>query len=105
VILEAMACGLPVVSTSCPSGPREMIDSGVDGVLVPNKDARALGAAIVELIDRGPAGRREMGEAGLARTRRLSQAVVARQWEDLFERLLAQRQAGSAAKDATIRHT
>lgn len=87
VILEAMACGVPVVSTDCPSGPREMIDSGVDGVLVPSKDPVALAGAINEMIERGPEGRRAMGAAGLARTRRMSQAVVARRWEELFTEL------------------
>jgi glycosyltransferase involved in cell wall biosynthesis len=96
VILEAMACGVPVVSTDCPSGPREMIDSGVDGVLVPSKDPVAQAGAINELIERGPEGRRAMGQAGLDRTRRMSQAVVARRWEELFAELAEHRQ-GSAS--------
>ena len=87
VILEAMACGVPVVSTDCPSGPREMIDSGVDGVLVPSKDPVALAGGINDLIERGPEGRRAMGAAGRARTLRMSQAVVARRWEKLFTEL------------------
>ena len=91
VILEAMACGLPVVSTDCPSGPREMIDSGVDGVLVPVEDPDALGAAINAMIERGPEGRREMGRAGRERAEALSQPVVAQRWLKLFRQAAARR--------------
>jgi len=93
VILEAMACGVPVVSTDCPSGPREMIESGVDGLLVPTQDAAALGSAINQMIERGPEGRREIGLAGLARARALSQAVVAQRWEKLLSDLSARGEA------------
>ena len=95
VILEAMSCGLPVVSTNCPSGPREMITPGVDGLLVPNQDAEAMGLAIVELIEAGPAGRREMGAAGLARVHAQSQDAIARKWERLLRRLDREGRSGN----------
>ncbi len=84
VILEAMSCGLPVVSTDCPSGPAAIITSGTTGILVPNQDSAGLAAAINQVIEMGPEGRREMGRAALARTRELSRPAVARRWERLI---------------------
>lgn len=50
VIVEALACGCPVVSTDCPTGPIEILQNGEYGTLVPVDDAEALGQAIVEAL-------------------------------------------------------
>lgn len=54
VLVEAMAAGVPVVSTDAPHGPREILDSGRFGALVPVGDAQALADAIERTLDRPP---------------------------------------------------
>lgn len=51
VLIEAIACGCAVVSTDCPSGPREILDDGKYGELVPVEDAESLAAAIKRTLE------------------------------------------------------
>jgi len=51
VLIEAMACGCPVVSTDCPSGPAEILDEETYGPLVPVGDAQALAESIQSVLD------------------------------------------------------
>lgn len=51
VIVESMACGTPVVSTNCPSGPSEILDNGTYGILTPVGDASLLGEGIIKMLN------------------------------------------------------
>jgi glycosyltransferase involved in cell wall biosynthesis len=87
-ILEAMACGVPVVASDV-DGTREAIRDGVDGFLVPPRDAGAAAAALRNLWE-DAALRTRMGEAGRARVE--SGFTVERhtdQWIELYERVTA----------------
>lgn len=105
VLLEAMACGLPVVSFDCPHGPAEIIRPGRDGLLVPPGDVAGLSAAMSRLIA-DPDRRREMGAAARARAAEFTASRTVPMWEHLFQRLLdrttADRQAADLAGPARV---
>lgn len=80
VLLEAMALGIPVVSTNCPSGPSEILDNGKYGELVPVGDSTALANAIRKTIE-NPIEKKIL----LERTKAFSLNHIVAQYIDLFQ--------------------
>lgn len=78
-LLEAMSMGLACIAADCPTGPGEMIDDGVDGVLVAVGDAEALRDAIVRLATNDDE-RRAIARAAPGVRERLRLADVADRW-------------------------
>jgi glycosyltransferase involved in cell wall biosynthesis len=92
VLVEAMSKGVPVVSFDCPRGPSEIVDDGVDGVLVPNGDVDALASALVELTG-DEQRRRSLGAAGLEKSRRYEIGAIGARWDALLAELEERRAA------------
>ena len=84
VLVEAMACGLPVVSFDCPCGPKDIVASGVDGILVENGNIDKLSEAIVSLIQ-DEKNLRRMACNAIDNVQRFNIEQVALRWKSLFE--------------------
>ena len=82
-LCEAMARGIPVIATDCPSGPREIIDDGENGLLVPPGDVGALADAMIALLS-DPIRRARMGDCARGITLRFGLEMVMRMWEDVL---------------------
>jgi glycosyltransferase involved in cell wall biosynthesis len=85
-IIEAFACGLPVVAFDCPRGPREIITDGVDGLLVPPGDVGALAETLIRLIDDEEL-RRSMAANARASAERFDISMVTAKWERMLTEL------------------
>ncbi len=86
VVLEAMSKGAAVVAFDCPTGPRELIHSGRDGLLVAAGDVDAFAAALEQVMSDAEL-RQRLGAAAQETARAYSPDVVGAQWLDLLDRL------------------
>lgn len=90
VMIEAMGCGLPVVTFGFRCGPRDIIDNGKNGIVVKEGNIEALADAMLTLMS-DDALRRAMSAEARKVSERYSEERVMAQWRELFERLAANR--------------
>lgn len=83
VLLEAISFGVPCVSFDCPTGPADIIQNEIDGILVENQNIEAMVNAIIELIS-DEEKRKQMGANAFESSKRFSPETVYQLWERLF---------------------
>ena len=88
VLVEAMSCGLPVVSYDCQCGPSDIIDDGIDGFLIKAGDEAGMAGAILKLIDDDHL-RIEMGKRAIGASSKYDIASISSLWMHLFTQLLS----------------
>ena len=87
VLIEAMACGTPVVSTDCKSGPSEIIENGKSGILVPVGDYQSLSKAIIKVLSDSSL-RQSFSQEGVKRARYFSPEKNIKGYEEVFSTLM-----------------
>ncbi len=90
VVIEAMACGTPVVSTRYGEGAEEIITNGADGLLVRRGDRRALAGTMVRVMDDAKL-RERLACAGRRRALDFDNEVITRRYEAVFRAAVARR--------------
>lgn len=89
VIVEAMACGTPVVATDCPHGPGEIITHEKNGLLVPPADSDALSDALLRVL-RDQSLQEQLAENGKERARDFHASKIGQRYLDLFRNAASQ---------------
>lgn len=84
VLVEAQSQGVPAVSFDCPNGPSDIIENGVNGILVENQNKDALYDGISYMIEH-PEQRKSMGKKAVENVGRFSSVVICNMWKKLFE--------------------
>jgi glycosyltransferase involved in cell wall biosynthesis len=93
VIVEAMACAVPVVATNCPYGPAEIIKDNVNGVLVPPANSEALSHAIIRVLSNATF-KQQLSQQGKKRSLDFDVSKIASAYADLFLRVFNQESQG-----------
>lgn len=83
VLIEAMACGIPCISFDCPSGPKEIIEDGVTGLLAENGNVDDLAYKMEWLITHDKE-REEMGKKARLAALAYKPSVIMKEWERLY---------------------
>lgn len=88
VLVEAMACGTPVIATDCPSGPGEIITHNLNGILVPPADPFALSQAMLNVLS-NPSLQHKFSIAGQRRAQDFQSQSIAASYSHLFQSLVS----------------
>lgn len=86
VLIEAMSCGVPVISFDCPNGPKDIITNGEDGFLIENGNIEEF-AAQLEILIADFDLRQEMGSTAKQNSKNYEARVIVKQWDELFKSL------------------
>ena len=101
VAQEAMSAGVPVVSYDCPSGPRELVEHGVSGLLVGAGSKAGLAGALHQVAG-DPELRTRLGAGALAASRRYDADAIAAEWETIFTRISMDKMAPDTPRTPAI---
>lgn len=88
VLVEAMSCGVPVISFDCKCGPKDIIQPGINGLLVPNGDIQALADAMMKVME-DEAYRKMLSQNARKVVDTYSEQAVMSQWIRLFTSITA----------------
>lgn len=88
VLVEAMSCGVPVISFDCKCGPKDIIQTGINGLLVPNGDIQALADAMMKVME-DEAYRKMLSLNARKVVDTYSEQAVMAQWIRLFTSITA----------------
>ena len=87
VLVEAMSCGLPVVSFDCPCGPKDIVSDKIDGILVPSGNVELFSDCLTDLL-RKPEEIQRMAKNAQDKSRLFSLDKLSLQWKALFDTLM-----------------
>jgi glycosyltransferase involved in cell wall biosynthesis len=86
-LMEAMACGLPVITTDCPGGGKEMVEHGRSGFVVPEEDVEALKSAMIKLA-MNPELRAQLAVQAVQRAQHYDYKTVTKEYISFAKSLL-----------------
>lgn len=86
-LMEAIAMGVPCVSTRCEMGPEELIENGVNGILVDMGDSKQIAAALFKIII-DPEFAEKLSENGRKMIKTHSIEAISKQWLDFIEKIV-----------------
>ena len=87
-LMEAMAVGLPCISTDCDTGPSDLIEDGINGYLIPVNDDKMLAERIIDIIEMGADERARLGtNARRTLFENFNSEAIAQKWEDMILKL------------------
>lgn len=90
VLIEAMACGVPVIAFDCENGPRSIITDGKDGFLIPSFDIEAMADKLL-LLMHDERLRLQMGSNAQESASKYDIDIIGLQWQKLFNELAKQK--------------
>ena len=84
ILIEAQCFGLPIVSFDCQCGPKDIINDGIDGLLVPEGDVEGLAESMSRLMADDEL-LKQMGKAAKVSSQRFEEQVIMEQWERILK--------------------